>query len=176
MINNTHGRGAHMNEKPNEVCEKVIRLETKVEGLESKLVQFDGLPTMLAEINTTLKYQIENSERRDDFIEKQTAALQDISNKHNNALNEIAANMSKQTETMERLNDKIDNTDRTLNDKIDKTDKRLYELDRKINDDLQKDEKRWSIHFADIWQKLFWLGVGAAGLKLVTWFFDLMNK
>lgn len=165
-----------MAEKPNETCEKVIRLETKVEALEKNFTHFDNLPTMLAELNTTLRYQIENSERRDDFIEQQTKTLQEISNKHNDALGEIAVNMSKQTETMERLNEKIDNTDRSLNDKIDKTDKRLFELDRKINDDLVKDEKRWSIHFADIWQKLFWAGFGIAALKIISWFFELMSK
>ena len=157
-------------------CEKVIVLETKVEGLKDKLNYLNKIPEMMTEINTTLKYQIENSERRDDFIEKQTIALREISDSQSKALSDVAYNVSKQSDTIEKLNSKIDKTEELLTENKHETDKMLIELNEKIQNNNETNDRRWTIHIADILQKLLWVAIGAAALKITSVLFDVLGK
>lgn len=157
-------------------CEKVIILETKVEGLENKYNHLDKIPEMMAEINTTLRYQIENSERKDNFIEKQTETLKVISDNHTEALKDLSHNISEQSTAIKKLNDKIDKTDEKVESSIEQTEKKFEKLDCRVNEQKEAMNKRWSIHLADVFQKVFWIILGAVALKLTTCLFEILAK
>jgi predicted RNase H-like nuclease (RuvC/YqgF family) len=118
-------------------------------------------------ISTTLEYTIENSERSDQLIKEQTKALYEITEKHGQTLNEISSNMKLQTQTIERLNTKLDETNESLNHKIDSTDAKVAEIDKKLNSEKSEDAERWSIHFSEIFKFVFWAVLGGAVAVLI---------
>jgi uncharacterized phage infection (PIP) family protein YhgE len=113
-------------------CEKVIRLEAMVEEMKEKVSHFDKVPETLAELSTTLKYQAESNERRDALVQEQTRTLNDIS-----------TNMRLQTQTIEKLNEKIDETNTSLNEKIDSTNEKVCDLAKQVNS--AKDEEHGQV-------------------------------
>ncbi len=153
----------------NTPCEKVIRLEAKVEELEKR---FDNMPELIARITTTLEYQIEAAKKRDILDQEQNATLARIS-----------TNMEVQTKTMERLNEKLDESNRNLTIKIDETSKKVCDLDLKIQkskeaieNEKKTEAKRWSFHIGDIIRYLIVLIAGAFGSKLITSLMDMFTK
>jgi methyl-accepting chemotaxis protein len=148
-----------------ENCEKVIRLEAMVEEMKEKVSHFDKVPEALAELSTTLRYQSESNDRRDILLQEQTKTL-----------NEISTNTRLQTQTIEKLNEKIDETNATLNEKIDNTNQKVCDLAKQVDNKDKEDDKKWSIHFADIWKWLFWAIMGGAATILIPKLFDALGK